>query len=63
MWGSFWKNRRTERSRFSAETDAMETQLGCEGSDKPGGEEDTVMGEADLAGGQADQAMDGERRA
>ena len=30
----------------------METQLGCEGSDKPGGEEDTVMGEADLAGGE-----------
>ena len=41
----------------------MEAQLGCEVSYKPGGEEDTVMVEADLAGGQADQAMDGERRA
>ena len=47
--------------RSSADT--CKAQLGCEVSYKPGGEEDTVMGEADLAGGQADQAMDGERRA
>ena len=52
MWGSFCEDTERSPARFSAETDAMETQLGCEGSDKPGGEEDTVMGEADLAGGE-----------